>query len=326
MKVVVSGAAGPEDIPAFDSVAAEADVVFAPDGPALQQAVAGAEIVLGWDFRGRDMEEAWPAADSLKWIQWCGAGVDAVLFPALAESSVLVTNVRGLFDRAMAESVLCYMLAEVKDFRRTVQDQQDKVWNHRLTGKLAGQSAVVIGTGSIGRETAELLKAVGLRVSGVGRTARQDDPCFGTIHASGDAAKAASAADWVIAVLPGTPETESFFTAEFFTSMRPSARFVNIGRGNAVDEAALVAALESGAIAGAMLDVFRTEPLPQDSPMWRAPNLVVTPHMTGDYHGYHADMIAVFVNNLKRYKRGEGLINIVDKQLGYVPNETTARS
>ena len=187
-----------------------------------------------------------------------------------------------------------------------------------MTRKVAGTRAVICGVGAIGREVARLLGAVGVEVSGVGRKARSGDPDFGEIHTLDAAADAIAAADWVVGVMPLTSETTGYFNERFFARMNPDARFINIGRGQSVDEPSLIAALKNGQIAGAMLDVFCTEPLPQDDPMWDAPNLVISPHMSGDYAEYHADMTQQFLANLKRYKAGEPLTNLVDKSLGFV--------
>ena len=267
MKIVIHGAAGPDDVPGLQAAGLEAEIAFAPDEESLGAQLPGTEILFGWDFRGRDLVNQWHRADSLKWIQWCGAGVDAVLFPELADSPTVLTNARGIYDRAMAEYVLGYMLSEVKDFRTTWTCQAERNWNYRKTVKLTGSRAAIFGVGGIGREVAGLLKSVGVEVTGVGRNARNGDPLFGAIHGQSDALEVAGEADWVVGILPGTEQTQKYFTADFLAAMKPTARFINIGRGNALDDTALIAALESSSIAGAMLDVFRTEPLPPDSPL-----------------------------------------------------------
>lgn len=318
MKIVVSGAGQIEEVPGLEAAVAQAGIVFAPDASELARHLPGSDILLGWNFRGRDLETHWQHADQLKWIHWCGAGVDAVLFPALVSSDVMLTNARGIFDRAMAEYVLGYMLSEVKGFRRSWEMQAARTWDFRTTDKLAGSSAVIFGTGSIGREIGRLLKAVGVEIAGVGRTRRSGDPVFGEVYASSEAQSVVADADWVIGVMPLTESTRDFFDASIFKGMKPSARFINVGRGKSVDEAALAAALTEGRIAGAMLDVFREEPLPADSPLWGAPNLTISPHMSGDYRSSQADMAAQFLENLDRFVAGQQLLNLVDKQLGFV--------
>ena len=314
----MSGAEQVSDVPGLDEAVAGIDVFCAPDAAALAKHLPGADVLLGWDFRGRELAECWDRADNLKWIHWCGAGVDAALIPELVGSDVILTNARGVFDRAMAEFVLGYMLIEAKQFRNILASQAECQWQYRMTDKLAGQSALIFGVGSIGREIARVQKAMGLYVSGVGRTAREGDDCFDAIHAAADGVSAVGDADWVIGVLPSTPDTARVFDAELFNAMKPAARFINVGRGRAVDEAALLQSLRDETIAGTMLDVFDTEPLPADSPIWSAPNLVASPHMSGDYRQHKTDLARGFIDNLARYRQSQPLNNIVNKQLGFV--------
>ena len=213
------------------------------------------------------------------------------------------------------------MLMETKRFIESWECQKDRNWQYRLSPMLSGQRAVIVGVGSIGREIATLLKAVGVRVTGVGRQARTGDAVFERIDAQSDMLQAVAEVDWVIGVLPGTPSTENVFTQAVFAAMAPTARFVNMGRGSAVDEPALLRALENGDLAGAMLDVFREEPLPASSPLWQAPNLVISPHMSGDYTDFHRDMAQQFIDNLTNYRHGTALFNVVDKRLGFVPSK-----
>lgn len=318
MKLVVQGAEKISDVPGLHEVATGIEVVCAPDVDALEKHLPGADILLGWDFRGRDLADCWHCVDKLQWIHWCGAGVDAALFPELVESDVILTNARGIFDRAMAEYVLGYMLSEAKLFKQVLAAQEQQHWQYRMTDKLAGQSVLIFGVGSIGREIARVLKAMDLKVSGVGRTARAGDDCFETIHAASDAAEIVGEPDWVIGVMPSTPETDRLFDASIFNAMKSTARFINVGRGRALDEPALLEALSNGTIAGAMLDVFDTEPLPSDSPMWSAPNLFVSPHISGDYKQHKADLAQQFIDNLARYQQGQPPNNTVNKQLGFV--------
>lgn len=324
MKIVVNGAETIAEVPGLDALASEADLVCAPDAQALARALPGAEILLGWNFRGRDLPDAWHLADSLKWIHWCGAGVDAVMFKELADSDVMLSNSRGIFDRAMAEYVAGYALAEMKLFRDTWKAQEKRFWDYRKTHKLSGTRAVVFGVGSIGREVAKLMGALGVAVCGVGRSARDGDGDFTRIYAQNDAQSALADADWVIGVMPLTDETTHYFDADLFAAMKPGARFINIGRGPSVVEPALISALESGHLAGAMLDVFQTEPLADDDPIWQAPNIVISPHMSGDYDEFQPDMVQLFLDNFARYRAGEPLRNVVDKGLGFVASQGPA--
>ena len=321
MKILVNGATNLSDVPGLDVVLSYAQVAFAPDEAHLATELPDSDILLGWDFRGRELSSQWQHAHRLKWIHWCGAGVDAVLFDELVQSEVILTNAQGLFDRAMAEYVLGYMLMETKRFMDSWEFQKRRHWQYRLTPMLSGQRAVIVGVGSIGREIATMLKSMGVGVTGVGRHARTNDPVFARIFGQADLLQAVSKVDWVISVLPATPSTKQVFNHATFAAMSPSTRFVNVGRGSAVDEPALMQALENGDIAGAMLDVFREEPLLASDPLWQTPNLVISPHMAGDYTGFHRDLVNQFVANLTRYRHGQALFNVVDKRLGFVPSK-----
>jgi phosphoglycerate dehydrogenase-like enzyme len=284
----------------------------------LRAVLPGAEVLCSWNFRAREIADAWDAAAGLRWLHWCGAGVDAILFPGLVRGPVVLTNARGVFDAAMAEYVLGLVLAFAKGFPETLAAQAERRWHYRQTEVIAGAQALVVGVGSIGRAIARLLTLAGMTVTGVGRTAREDDPVFGAVHAAGDLVRALPAADYVVAVLPLTAETAGRFGEREFGAMKPTARFINVGRGATVDEAALERALREGRLAGAALDVFECEPLPAESPLWTAPGLIVSPHMSGDFTGYRQALIDLFVDNLRRYRAGEPLRNVVDKALGYV--------
>ncbi len=318
MKLLVSGARSILEIPQLDRAGSDLHIEFAPGPAELAQHLPGTDILLGWDFRGCPLADHWQAAGSLKWIHWCGAGVDGVLFAELIHSDVVLTNARGIFDRAIAEYVLTLILAQAKQLPSTVELQQRRCWKHRLTGQIKGTKAIVFGVGSIGQEIAALLQAVGVEVTGVARTARETPTVFGRVSSADDALRLIRDADWVVGCMPHTAATANLFNEPFFSAMKPSAFFINVGRGSAVDEAALLAALETQEIAGAALDVFQSEPLDKQHPLWGAPNLIVSPHMSGDYLGHEADLANQFLTNLQRFRAGLPLKNVVNKALGYV--------
>jgi phosphoglycerate dehydrogenase-like enzyme len=159
---------------------------------------------------------------------------------------------------------------------------------------------------------------MGVSCVGVGRSPRDASPVFGPIHGRDDRLSVIADADWVIASMPETSETDNYFGAEEFSAMRPSTRFINVGRGNSVDEVELLAAIKSSRIAGAALDVFRQEPLPPDSELWSTSNLIISPHVSGDYRGFEQALCSQFLANLAEFLRGARLVNIVDKRAGYV--------
>ncbi len=309
--------------PELQSLAKIAEIRFATSPEDVAGAVEETEVLLLWDFRAPMLREAWRHARRLRWIHSSGAGVDAVLFPELIASDVILTNSRGVYDRAIAEYALGLVLAFAKDLWTTADLQRRREWGYRETELLEGRRMLVVGAGGIGRAIARLARAAGMRVEAVARTARLD-PELGKITAYGDLGGVLSAADYVVLAAPLTAETRGLFGAAAFGRMTPKARLINIGRGAIVDEGALIEALRGGRIAGAALDVFEHEPLPKDHPFWDLPGLVVSPHMSGDFIGWTAAVADLFIQNYRRWHRGEPLLNVVDKTLGYVPSEAAA--
>ncbi|MEV5535678.1 D-2-hydroxyacid dehydrogenase [Saccharopolyspora shandongensis] len=312
--VVLHGGTPPAEMA---RIQAHAELRYA-DADQLADALPGADVLFVWDFRSDAIADAWPRADALRWMHAASAGVDRLLFPALQDSEVLLTNSRGVFDRPMAEYVLTTVLAFAKDLHTTLRLQDRKQWQHRVTERVAGKSALVVGTGPIGRAIARQLTAAGLTVSGTGRVGRSGDPDFGDVHASSDLAHVIGAFDYVVLAAPLTEQTKGLVDAEVLAHCRPTARLINVGRGELVVETDLIAALQAGQLGGAALDVFDTEPLPDTSPLWEMPNVLVSPHMSGDTIGWVDELVDLFLENLRSYTDGTQLRNVVDKQRGYI--------
>lgn len=319
-RVVVMGATLDDPPPGIGVIADAVDLAFADEVAALAAALPGSDVVFAWRPRGAMLSEAWEHAGDLRWVQSASAGVDALLFPELVGSHVVVTNARGVFDEAIAEYVVGVILLFSKGLAGVLEAQRQREWRHRETERLEHKRVLVAGTGPIGRAIARSCAALRMQVRGVGRTARPRDDEFGRVFAAEDLAEAAGWADYVVNALPATAETRHVFGDEVFAAMSPGARFVNVGRGSTVDEGALVRALEQGQIGGAALDVFEEEPLPADSPLWAMPNVVVSPHLAGDFAGWRESAVELFVGNLERYLTGKPLRNVVDKERGYVPS------
>ena len=307
--------------PQMEPVEARADVRYT-DASGLADAIGDARALFLWDFFSGAVRDAWPHAKHLEWIHVAAAGVDTLMFDELAHSDVVVTNAKGVFDRPIAEFVLTAILALAKDLHRSHDLQVARLWQHRETQTVAGATALVVGTGSIGREIARLLRAVGMDVRGAGRTSRESDPDFGTVVTSADLADHVGWADHVVVVAPLTDATRNLVDERVLSAMKSSAHLINVGRGPIVDEEALVAALDAGEIAAAALDVFQTEPLPPDHPLWTTPGVVITPHMSGDAVGWTDTLARQFVDNALRWLDGAPLVNVVDKQLGFAQAST----
>lgn len=289
------------------------------DREGLGEAVRGASALLLWDFFSSAVADVWQSADRLQWIHVAAAGVDKLLFDDLRESEVTVTNARGVFDRPIAEYVLGGMLADVKLLHESHDLQRERTWVHRETRTLRGTTAMVVGTGSIGREIARLLSGVGVTVLGAGRTARSGDDDFADIVESAALARHVGAVDYLVNAAPLTPSTRGLIGAEVLEALPDHAYLLNIGRGPTVVEADLVDAVRSGRLRGACLDVFEEEPLPKDSPLWDLPGVTVTPHMSGDIVGWRDELARQFVDIARQWLDGRPMRNVVDKKLGFVP-------
>lgn len=313
--------------PGLDAALGHTTIRYATSAD-LAAALPGAEILLVWDFTSDAVRSAWPAADALRWVHTASAGVDRVAFPELLSSEVVLTNSRGVFDAPIAEYVLAVVLAFAKDLPGTLRFQDRHRWLHRETERVAGCRAVVVGGGPIGRAIGRLLRAVGLRVDLVGRTERPDDPEFGTVHGQDALLGLAPRADYLVLAAPLTDQTRGMVDATLLSALPPTARLINVSRGPLVVTADLLAALREGRLAGAALDVFDAEPLPDSSPLWDTPGLLVSPHMSGDVHGWRDELVTLFTANFDRYVRGRPLHNVVDKTRGYVTHagSTDART
>jgi phosphoglycerate dehydrogenase-like enzyme len=272
-----------------------------------------AEILYVWDHRLADLGALLRASPRVRWVHANSVGVDRLLCPELRGRTL--TNARGVFDTSITEWVLAAVLAHVKGLAGTWERQRRGVWEHRVTGRLAGRRAAVVGTGSIGRAIASGLSALGVTVELVGRTGG----LAGGGRGSDRLAEVARDADVLVLALPLTAETAGLVDAQVLEALGPDGFLVNVGRGRSVVEAHLAAALRSGAIAGAALDVFEVEPLPASSPLWTLPGVLVSPHMAGDYRGFEADMMRIFGDNLHRWLADRPLRNVVDLDRGYVP-------
>jgi phosphoglycerate dehydrogenase-like enzyme len=305
-------------LPDLADVEAIARTVRVSNVEELEDHLGELEVVFAWNFDRPRLLDVLPRAPRLRWIQSISAGVEEFAKPVLAEHGVVLTSAAGVYDHGLAESVLGFLLALSA---RIVEDArlEPGSWPTGGTRLLRGTTALIVGAGSIGTETGRLLRAAGVAVRGIARTARPPDDVFERIGGRDDLHEALAEADHVVNVLPRTPSTERMFDADAFAAMKPTASFVNIGRGATVDEPALIEALRTGSIGGAALDVFAVEPPPADSPLWRMPNVLVSPHRAGDHDAWPRDVVALFADNLRRYLAGEPLRNVVDLELGYAP-------
>ncbi|ALM18587.1 Putative NAD-binding protein (D-isomer specific 2-hydroxyacid dehydrogenase?) [Mycobacteroides abscessus subsp. abscessus] len=291
----------PDSVPERLAPVTAAAEVRLVESDRLATALPGAEVLFVYDFRSSALRETWSAADSLRWVQIASTGVDPVLFDEFVASDVVLTNSRGIFERPIAEYVLAQILAFAKDIRRSTRAQAALSWRHFESESIEGTPVGVLGTGPIGQAISTLLGAVGMRVTVLGRAE------------SADLSSHVGEFEYLVLAAPLTPQTRGIVNARVLSAMRPTARLINVGRGELVGTWDLVSALNRGGIAGAALDVTDPEPLPVGHPLWRTPNTHITPHNSGDVRGWSDRLQDQFVVNFERYLRGEELLNIVDK-------------
>ena len=273
-------------------------------------AVADADVLYAWKFP----PELYASATRLSWLQAMGAGVDWTLVPELP-ANVVVTRVPGVFGPWMREYVLGWSLSITQRTETYRRAQHERRWREDiLPDRLAGKTMAILGLGDIGRTIAAGAHALGVRVIGVsrsGRAVRGVERVFRLPQLE----RALSQADFVVAVLPLTDDTRGVIGARAFAAMKPTAWLFNIGRGALVDETALMAALQERRIGGVVLDVFTTEPLPAEHPLWAFDNAIITPHISGP--STPPELAPVFNDNLARWLGGRPLRHVVNRARGY---------
>jgi phosphoglycerate dehydrogenase-like enzyme len=275
-----------------------------------------------YDFPRGHVRNLLRVAPRLRWVQASMAGAGEVAQKAgLQDTGVIVTTASGVYSGPLAEFAMMALLQHVKDLDRLRRDKAKKRWREAHTDTLYGKTLCVVGMGNIGRAVAARARPFGVRVVGVKRAVREDDAAWDhadELYTTRDLHKALREADYVVVTLPGTPETYRLLDAEAISTMKREAYFVNVGRGKVVEEEALIEALKGGHLAGAALDVFEEEPLPEESPLWELPNVVVSPHSTDNVPGLTNELQSgLFRDNLRRYLDGRPLVNELDKKLLY---------
>jgi phosphoglycerate dehydrogenase-like enzyme len=253
-------------------------------------------------------------AKKLKWIQALGTGTDNIVdLPSLG-ADVLVTNIRGIHGAPVSEATIAFMLSLARDMPRTVHAQDRSEWERWPAQLLAGKTVGILGVGLIAEYLAPICKAFGMTVIGITGTPRAT-PGFDRMVKRDDLIAVAPELDFLVALVPMSADTRNIVGEQVFKAMKPSAYLVNVARGGVVDEEALIKALEAGEIAGAGLDVFSQEPLPATSPLWKAKNLTVFPHLGGYSEGYEDRAMPTIERNMRCFLDGDlkSMINIVRK-------------
>ena len=299
----------------IESVSPRVEAVAAHSDGDLLREIREAEVVYG-----RLPRAPFLRAGRLRWVQSIGVGFETMLYPEMIESDVVITNTAGAFDAAMAEQALAFMLVHARGLMRYERDRKDRVWDRHVdtVSQIHGKTACVLGLGSIGRSIAVRLSALGLEVTAVDAQVTTPPTGVTRLFRADELLRAIADADYVVVALPQTESTTAIIDETCFGRMKETAFLVNIARGPIVNEADLVRALQEKRIAGAGLDVFEEEPLPDSSPLWDMPNVVFAPHSAGYSPEGRGNILRIFKENLRRYLAEEPLMNVVDKRKGYL--------
>ncbi len=300
-------------VPVLREVSARVDATEVMDADLLRE-VVDAEVVYG-----RLPRHAFIAAKKLRWVQSIGVGFETMLYPEMVESDVIVTNTAGAYDTPMAEHAIALLFAHTRKIAYFERSRKTRRWEQdRTVTQIEGKCACVLGLGSIGRALAKRLHALGMEVIAVDAQVEAPPEGVRRLFKPDGMLDALPLADVVAVALPLNARTKGLLNADCFDRMKDTALVVNVGRGGIINEADLIEALRSRKIGGAGLDVCEEEPLPESSPLWDMPNVILTPHVAGWSAEGWENQGEIFRENLRRYVEGEPLMNVVDKRLGYL--------
>lgn len=292
----------------------QAEFIF--QKPLDEEALVSADILVtyGEDLRAHHIEKAM----KLKWIMVASAGLEKMPLKEIASRNIMVTNVRGIHKIPMAESILAHILSIKKSLPVMANNQRNAKWSSKLnSSELFGSTALILGTGAIGSEVGRILQAFGVHTIGCNRSGKPAASMDKMISFD-ELKETLPNVDIMISILPSTDETKNLLTYEHFQSMKPSAIFMNFGRGDVVKEEVLLRALTEGCIAFAVLDVFEKEPLREDHPFWTMDNVVVSPHASSHSSQYIVRALDIFSRNLFEWiNDGSHFENIIDMERGY---------
>jgi phosphoglycerate dehydrogenase-like enzyme len=304
----------------IDQLLQHAKVIVGNNLETFAEAAPEAAVMLNWSAPRELNRSVFLIAPRLAWVHSRNAGLDSFLFPELVDSPVALTNGSGVFSAPLGEFALAAMLYFAKDFPRMRRNQAAAKWEPFDVLRLAGQTVGIVGYGDIGREVAWRAHAMGMRVFAL----KRHPPPPGSelrpvekIYPTSELRAVIAVSDYVVVAAPLTAETRHMVSEAEFAAMKPDAVIINVGRGPVIDEAAMIRALADGRIKGAGLDVFEHEPLPAGSPLYKMENVLVSPHCADNTPDWLDNAMKFFIAQFERFQKGEPLLNIVDKKLGY---------
>ncbi|WP_026691295.1 D-2-hydroxyacid dehydrogenase [Alteribacter aurantiacus] len=298
----------------IESLVPDWDVIIGKEKETWEPHLESAEVIAGWKKEMNDAENP-----NLRWLQTWSAGINGLPLGRLEKADVAITSANGVHANPISETIFGLMLALTRKIHTYVLQQQDKTWHHaNMNLELHNKTVGIIGVGAIGKETAKIAKAFGMKTLGIrhsGKEVEHIDQMYTLDHFH----DLLPECDYVVSTLPLTEQTNRLFDKKAFDLMKKTAFFINIGRGQLLDEHAMIEALQTGAIAGAGLDVFEKEPLEETNPLWEMENVIVTPHTAGSTEFYNERVMEmIFIPNLEKYVNNElPHLNLVDYKKGY---------
>jgi phosphoglycerate dehydrogenase-like enzyme len=297
----------------------EVSLIVSNDPAKVREFAPQADVIVNGTSNPPLLSAAIPPAHRAKWIHSLWTGVDNVLCPEIMASPLPLTNGRGVFRRPLAEWTIGAMLYFAYNMRRMVRQQQAAVWEAFTTDEIQGKTLGIVGYGAIGSTAAELARPFGMRIAALRRRAElfDKDPFVDESFAPANLNQMLAASDYVLLAAPLTDETRGMIGAPQIAAMKSTAVLINVGRGAVVDELALIQALETGIIRGAALDVFAVEPLPAGHPFYKMENVLLSPHTADHVRDFIHLAVDCFLENLRRFRADEPLLNLVDKHAGY---------
>jgi phosphoglycerate dehydrogenase-like enzyme len=321
MPLVLTVVANPSDasLKPLEHVSKDIHLTISDKAEVLERAVPESDAVAVGIFSGALWSNAVKLAKKARWFHSIGTGVDKLLTPETIAHPATLTNGRGVFARPLGDWTVAAMLHFAWDLPRVARQQREGRWEPFTCPGIEGKSLGIVGFGSIGRAAAERAKPFGVKILALRRRANlsDSDPLIDESFQPAEINDLMAASDYVLAATPLTPETRGMIGAPQIAAMKRTGVFINVGRGQTVDEPALVRALETGAIRGAALDVVQQEPLPYPHRLYTLPNVLLSPHTADHTEGFLAPAVDCFLKNLERFRKGEPLQNVVDKHAGY---------
>lgn len=309
-----------QHLPLHDQLRKATVTVVGDSAQAFAEAAKDAEIILYWSGAHSLLRDVFLMCTHLRWIHSRSAGLDRTLFPELVASDLILTNGSGVFSPSLGEFAVAAILYFAKDLRRMVRNQMAGVWEQFDVSMVSGTTLGIVGYGDIGRAVAARAHALGMHVLGLRRHVSSQptqDPLIGQVYGPEQLRQMLTQCDYIVVATPLNQETRGLIGAAEFGAMKQNAVVINVGRGPVIDEAAMIKALSENRIKGAALDVFDEEPLAQGHSFYKLENILLSPHCADHTPEWLDEAMRFFLSQLERFRRGETLLNIVDKKFGY---------